>query len=56
MQNYIKTGQAKIIGIGRDVVIQHKDGSLKPAHLSVTEKRDGDKRYFTGILQESKGK
>jgi PAS domain S-box-containing protein len=56
LQNYVKTGQAKIIGVGRDVVIQHKDGSLKPAHLSVTEKRDGDKRYFTGILQEAKNK
>lgn len=56
LQNYVKTGQAKIIGVGRDIVIQHKDGSLKPAHLSVTEKRDGDKRYFTGILQEAKSK
>lgn len=54
IQRYITTGQAKIIGTGRRVVTQLKDGSLKPIFLTVTEKKDGDKRFFTGILQEVK--
>jgi len=52
IQNYITTGKAKIIGTGRKVVAQLKDGSLRPVFLTVTEKRDKDKRFFTGILQE----
>lgn len=48
---YIQTGQAKIIGTGRDLPVVHKDGSLIATHLTVTEKRDGDKWFFIGILQ-----
>jgi PAS domain S-box-containing protein len=52
LKNYMETGKAKVIGIGRRVVAQHKDGALIPVFLTVTEKRDKDKRFFTGILQE----
>jgi PAS domain S-box-containing protein len=52
LKTYMETGVAKIIGIGRKLVAQHKDGTLLPVFLSVTEKRDKDKRFFTGILQE----
>lgn len=54
IQQYLATGQAKIIGVGRKVVAQLKDGSLRPVFLTVTEKKDKDKRFFTGILQEVK--
>jgi two-component system sensor kinase FixL len=52
LAKYVETGKAKIIGVGRKVVAQAKDGSLKSVFLSVTEKRDKEKRIFTGILQE----
>ena len=52
LAEYIKTGQKKIIGVGRDLVAQHKAGALVPIHLSVSEKRDGDKYIFTGIIQK----
>lgn len=52
LKTYLETGKAKVIGIGRRVVAQHKDGTLIPVFLTVTEKRDKDKRFFTGILQE----
>lgn len=54
LKNYIETGVAKIIGLGRNVVAQHRDGSLIPIFLTVTEKRDKEKRFFTGVMQESR--
>ena len=50
LQNYLKTGVAKIIGTGRDVVALTKDGEYKTVHLSVAERKDGDQRIFTGML------
>ncbi len=41
MRNYLSTGIAKIIGTGRKVVAQCKNGEVKPVHLTVTEQRSG---------------
>ena len=52
--NYLGTGRAKIIGIGREVTGRRKDGSSVSLHLSVGEFRlrgDGS-RHFTGILRD----
>src|SRR5256885_1924884 len=37
MSRYVLTGQKKIIGIGREVIGLHRDGSVFPVHLSVGE-------------------
>jgi len=50
IQDYIKTGQAKIIGSGRNVLALLKDGSVKNIHLAVSEKKDDDQIIFTGII------
>jgi diguanylate cyclase (GGDEF)-like protein/PAS domain S-box-containing protein len=52
MGNYLRTGHAKIIGIGREVSGQRKDGSLIPLDLTVTEFALDGSRFFTGILRD----
>lgn len=52
IQNYLKTGISQIVGRGRDVVAAHKDGSMVPINLSVTERRDETRVLFTGILRK----
>ncbi|HEX7795870.1 MAG TPA: PAS domain S-box protein [Vicinamibacterales bacterium] len=50
--SYLRTGQKKIIGIGREVVGRRRDGSTFPMHLSVGEMRVGSEAHFTGILHD----
>jgi len=50
IERYLATGDPRIIGIGREVTGQHKDGSSVPLHLSVGEFEDEGVRYFTGIM------
>lgn len=52
ISNYIGTGKAKIIGIGREVQGRRKDGSTFPMYLSVGEGRLGEARIFLGILHD----
>ncbi len=52
LRNYYATGQAKIIGLGREVVGLHKDGNEMPIELAVTEMRLGDRRMFVGSCRD----
>lgn len=52
MQRYSRTGERRIIGIGRVVVGQRKDGSTFPMELAVGEMRSGGIRYFTGFIRD----
>ncbi len=52
LERYLTTGERHIIGIGRIVVGQRKDGSTFPMHLTIGEMRTGDKHYFTGFIRD----
>ena len=49
---YLATGERRIIGIGRVVVGQRKDGSTFPMELSVGEVNQNGDRLFTGFLRD----
>lgn len=50
--NYRNTGERHIIGIGREVVGQRKDGSTFPFRLGVSEVKFSDTRIFTGFVHD----
>lgn len=52
LTRYLRTGRARIIGIGREVLGRRKDGTTFPMHLSVSEILDGVQRIFTGIIHD----
>jgi len=56
LRNYLRTGRAKIIGIGREVTGRRKDGTSFPLHLSVSQVRLEGRRLFTGILHDLSGR
>jgi two-component system, LuxR family, sensor kinase FixL len=52
LRRYMNTGERRIIGIGRVVVGQRKDGSTFPMELAVGEMKSGDRRFFTGFIRD----
>jgi PAS domain S-box-containing protein len=52
LDRYRETGQRRIIGIGREVVGRHKDGTVFPIELTVSEVILGTRRLFTGIVRD----
>jgi two-component system sensor kinase FixL len=52
ISHYKATGERRIIGIGREVVGQRKDGSIFPMYLSVGEGKLEDETIFVGIFRD----
>lgn len=52
LERYMKTGERRIIGIGRVVVGERKDGSTFPMELAVGEMISGHDRFFTGFVRD----
>lgn len=52
LARYLREGQARIIGIGREVVGRRRDGTTFPLHLSVGEMAVMGARKFTGMLHD----
>lgn len=52
LDRYYRTGERRIIGKGRVVVGERRDGSTFPIELSVGEMRAGGERFFTGFIRD----
>ncbi len=52
LKNYQSTGIKKIIGIGREVLGQKKNGQTFPFLLSISEVKLTDKIIYTGIIHD----
>jgi two-component system sensor kinase FixL len=52
LERYYRTGERRIIGIGRVVVGERRDGSTFPMELAVGEVKGGEGRYFTGFVRD----
>jgi two-component system sensor kinase FixL len=52
LARYKATGEKRIIGIGRIVVGQRRDGSTFPLELAIGEVRVGERRLFTGFIHD----
>ena len=52
IQHFLMTGERRIIGIGREVDAQRKDGSQFPIDLAITEFQCDGKRMFTGLIRD----
>ncbi len=52
VERYLTTGQARIIGIGRDLEAVDRSGRKIPIHLSVSEVHSETGRRFTGIIRD----
>ncbi|HYO66867.1 MAG TPA: PAS domain S-box protein [Archangium sp.] len=52
MEHYLRTGERKVIGIGREVKGRRKDGSVFPLELAVSETLLPQGRLFTGMVRD----
>lgn len=51
LKNYLETGQANIIGKGRELTARHKDGYDIPIYLLISEFEVNGQKYFTGVIR-----
>lgn len=52
IEHYIRTGERKIIGIGREASGRCKDGTVFPLELSVSEIQHSGRKAYTGIVRD----
>ncbi|MGK2951333.1 MAG: diguanylate cyclase [Thiobacillus sp.] len=52
LQHYLASGERKIIGIGREVLGQRKDGTVFPMDLAVNEALIDGRRLFIGLIRD----
>jgi two-component system sensor kinase FixL len=52
LERFLRTGEKRIIGIGREVLGQRKDGAIFPMELAVGEVRAEGQRFFAGFVRD----
>lgn len=53
IEHYLRTGERRIIGIGREVTARRKDGHIFPIDLAVGEVQSPDHRLFAGFIRDA---
>ena len=51
LRQYLDTGIAKIIGIGRELLAQNSQGEVFPIHLTTTEVQARGSKIFVGVIR-----
>ncbi|PTW56564.1 PAS domain S-box-containing protein [Breoghania corrubedonensis] len=52
IRNYLETGEAKIIGIGRELEASRRDGEMFPIELFVADILLKDQPHFVGVIRD----
>jgi PAS domain S-box-containing protein len=52
LARYLRTGERRVVGAGREVMGRRKDGEVFPLDLAVSESIVAGHRLFTGILRD----
>lgn len=52
LSHHIRTGEKRVIGIGREVAAQHKNGLVFPIDLAINEFEVRGKRMFVGSIRD----
>jgi len=52
IENYLNTGKAKIVGIGRETIALRKNGTQFNIHLTISETHIDEMILFTGIVRD----
>lgn len=52
LAEYLRSGRGGIIGVGREVLAQRKDGNTFPIYLSIGHFELGGRHYYTGIVHD----
>ena len=52
LSRYLNTGDARVIGVGRELEARRKDGSIYPMHLTLSEAKSGKVHMFYGFIRD----
>ena len=52
IDRYLKTGEKRIIGVGRQVTARHQDGRTFPIEIAIGEVKSGASHIFTGFIRD----
>ncbi len=52
LRNYLNTRTKKIIGVGREIMAQHKEGTTFPIYLAVSEIQLKERYIFTAFIRD----
>ncbi|QNM97862.1 PAS domain S-box protein [Chitinimonas koreensis] len=52
LAHYQRTGLSRVMGTSRELLAQKKGGALLPVEISLNEFRQGEGRYFVGVIRD----